>query len=163
MPSPEPSKRRDPVLPSTEFAACPVRASLGGLGRKWALLVLRDVALLGDVTFGELLQRNTGLTPRALSMRLKDLRKEGLIERVEDERDARRVHYQLTRRGEDAVPIVTAFIQYGIRHHADRVFEDERPRELEQVFPGQQTFLLGKLNRYARAAPALEREGRRRS
>ncbi len=144
-----PSASMEPVLPQVPFEFCPIRASLGCLGRKWALLVLRDIAFQRDVTFSQILKRNKGMTPRVLSMRLRDLQREGVIQRFEDPNDQRKVHYRLTRQGEDIVPILTALIQYGIHHHADRVFEDEKPRELERVFPGQQTFMLGRLARYA--------------
>src|SRR3970040_2137977 len=126
-----------PVLPQIPFAKCPIRASLGSLGRKWALLVLRDVAFFRDMTFSQIL-RNKG----------------GLIQRNVDSDDERVVHYQLTAKGHDIVPILTAFIQYGIRHHADSVFEDEKPRELERVFPGEQAFMLGRLSRYAQQGRA---------
>ncbi|MEE8231973.1 MAG: hypothetical protein V3R46_01470, partial [Thermoplasmata archaeon] len=49
----------------------------------------------------------------------------------------------------DAIPILTAFIQYGMRHHADRVFEDREPRALGDVFPGQQDRMLGRLGSFA--------------
>lgn len=103
----------EPILPDVPFESCPIRASFRSLGRKWALLVLRDVAFLRDVSVGQILQRNEGLTARALSIRWQDLRSEGPIDRITDPRDARRVHYVLTRKGEDAVPILAAFLQYG--------------------------------------------------
>jgi len=143
----------EPVL-QVPFEKCPIRASLGSLGRKWALLVLRDVAFFRDTTFSQILRNNRGMTPRVLSMRFKDLCKEGLIQRNVDSDDERVVHYQLTAKGRDVVPILTAFIQYGIRHHADIVFEDEKPRELERVFPGEQAFMLGRLSRYAQQGRA---------
>jgi len=143
------SESMQPVLPRVPFETCPIRASLGSLGRKWALLVMRDVAFFRDVSFGQILRNNRGMTPRVLSMRLRDLRREGLIERMIDPKDERQVRYRLTAKGRDIVPILTAFIQYGIRHHADIVFEDEKPRDLERVFPGEQVFMLGRLERYA--------------
>ena len=139
-----------PVLPKVPFEKCPIRASLGSLGRKWALLVLRDVAFFRNVTFSQILRNNGGMTPRVLSMRLRDLCGEGLVQRKVSLDDQRVVRYQLTAKGRDIVPILTAFIQYGIRHHADIVFEDDKPRELERLFPGQQAFMLQRLSRYAR-------------
>ena len=137
-----------PIVPRVTFETCPIRASLGTLGRKWALLVLRDVAFFRDVTFSQIMRSNKGMTPRILSMRLKDLRKEGLIERTVNGEDGREVRYRLTAKGRDVVPVLTAFIQYGIRHHANIVFEDEKPRELERLFPGERAFMLGRLARY---------------
>ena len=140
----------EPIHSKIPFESCPLQASLGCLGRKWALVVLRDIAFLRDATFGQILGRHPDLTPRALSMRLRDLGREGIIERLTDPADGRRVHYRLTRRGADAVPIVTAFIQYGIHHHANEVFADHVPRDLSQTFPKNRKFMLGELREYAR-------------
>lgn len=138
------------VLPRIPYESCPIRLSLGCLGKKWALLILRDIAFLHSLTFSEILHRNTGLTPRALSIRLKELQKEGVIDRVVDDHDNRKVHYRLTRQGRDVVPILTALIQYGIRYHADRIFKDEKPRELDNLYmENQKEFMLGRLAKFA--------------
>jgi len=139
----------DPIVPRVPFEYCPIRASLGALGHKWSLLVLRDVAFFRAVTFRQILHNNPGMTPRVLSMRLRDLQKEGVIERVADPKDRRTAQYRLTAKGNDIVPILTAFIQYGIHHHADVVFKDEKPRRLETVFPERRREMLGRLARYA--------------
>jgi DNA-binding HxlR family transcriptional regulator len=68
---------------------------------------------------------------------------EGVIERVVDMDDNRKTHYKLTIQGRNAVPILTALIQYGIRYHADSVFEDEKPRDLDSLYPGNREFMLG--------------------
>ncbi|MDG6998857.1 MAG: hypothetical protein JRN15_07060 [Nitrososphaerota archaeon] len=39
-----------------EFESCPVQASLGTLGRKWALLILRNIALFDKHRFNEMLK-----------------------------------------------------------------------------------------------------------
>ena len=138
------------VVPEVPFEFCPIRSSLGVLGRKWALLVLRDIAFLGPMSFTQTLSHNQGLTPRVLSMRLRELRREGLIERIADSTDDRVVKHRLTKKGLDAVPVLTALIQYGARHHAQRVFEDNRPRNLRELFPERQKLMLGQLIAYAR-------------
>ncbi len=139
-------------MPAIPFETCPIHASLGVLGRKWACLVLRDVAFFGEMTFTRFLRNSPGMTPRILSARLRELQEEGLIERVADPDNPRSVRYRLTPIGEDAIPILTALIQFGMRYHAERVFEDGKARELEQAFPGLQERMLGPLARYARRA-----------
>ena len=121
-------------------------------GRKWALLVLRDIAFFKSANFSQILKNNSGLTPRVLVMRLKDLQKEGLIERVKDPNDDRVVKWLLTRKGQDAIPILTSFIQYGAMHHAQRVFEDGKPLEMGQLFSEREKIMLGKLIIYAKTA-----------
>ena len=142
----------EPILPKISFAACPIRASLGIFGRKWALLILRDLAFQKIDRFSHFLKNNPGLTPRVLSMRLRDLEKEGLIERIANSRENRDVKYRLTWKGYDCIPILTAFIQYGMLHRAERVFEDGKPRSLGQVFPEKQQAMLGQLATYAAIA-----------
>ncbi len=139
----------EPIRPTIPFETCPIRASLGCLGRKWALLVLRDVSFFRDVTFTQILKNNPGLTPRVLSMRLRDLQAEGIIERIANPANPRDIRYRPTAKGNDIIPILAAFIQYGIRHHADRVFEDHKAREIGKVFPGRQKAMLGRLAEYA--------------
>jgi len=128
---------------------CPIRASLGALGRKWALVILRDIAYRPDPTFGYILARNVGLTPRVLTNRLRELREEGLVDKVVDGRDQRKVHYRLTPKGKDVVPILIALSAFGMRHLVPRITSDGRPRRLEETFPGLAPFLLRDLYRFA--------------
>jgi DNA-binding HxlR family transcriptional regulator len=90
-----------------------MRLSVQRLGRKWTLLILRDLAFLKLHRFSQLQKNNPGLTPRVLARRLREMEVEGLIRRSELEGT---VTYQLTPRGEDAVYIVLAFLRYGLRH-----------------------------------------------
>lgn len=130
--------------------ACPIKASLGVIGHKWALIILRDVAFGKATTFGAILRRSPGLTPRVLSARLGELRAEGLIEKVADPTDERVFHYRLTAAGGDAIPILTALIAFGMKHRAHLVFKDEVARTMGELFPGRAREFLGDLYEYAR-------------
>jgi DNA-binding HxlR family transcriptional regulator len=135
----------------TPLIGCPIEACLGALGKKWTLVLLRDVAFFGRHRFGDFLRANEGLTPRVLSRRLKEMVADGLLDRAGDGG----VSYTLTEKGRDAVPVLSALFQFGARHNPRQVFPDGRPRSLGQVFPAQQGFILGSLQEYAL-------EGRRR-
>ena len=102
------------IYPLLAYQADPIRESVRRLGKKWTLLILRDMAFLQLSHFGQFLRNNAGLTPRVLSRRLREMQAEGLIERVTSGEE---VTYRLTKRGEDAVFILLAFLHYGIRHH----------------------------------------------
>lgn len=128
---------------------CPIRATLGALGRKWALVILRDIAYRPDPTFGYILGRSQGLTPRVLTNRLRELREEGLIEKIVDSHDERKVHYRLTQKGKDVVPILIAMSAFGMRHLVPHVTREGKPRSLEQTFPGLAPYLLRDLYRFA--------------
>lgn len=74
------------------------------------------------------------------------------IDRTEDQpEDHREVWYDITDKGQDVVPILTAFIQHGAKHRAKEVFTDKKPREIEKPFPRGREYRLGRLYNYARA------------
>lgn len=101
-------------MPRLVYQQDPIRTSVKSLGAKWTLLIVRDIGFLKLGRFGEILRNNPGLTARVLSKRLKDMQKEGLIER-KTAKDT--ISYSLTPRGEDAVFILLSFLRYGLKHH----------------------------------------------
>jgi DNA-binding HxlR family transcriptional regulator len=139
-------------LPTVMWKTCPIRSSLGVLGRAWTLLVLRDVSFFRKVRFSDILSNNPGLSARLLSIRLKELQKEGLLERVVNPEDSREIWYNITEKGRDVVPILAAFIQFGAKHRAKEVFPDKTPRTFPTLFPNDQEYMLGDFYEYARAA-----------
>jgi DNA-binding HxlR family transcriptional regulator len=131
------------VLPTTAAKSCPIAASMGVFGRKWALVVLRDIAFRTEPRFSDILRWNKGLTPRVLSWRVQELEAEGLVVRVPGE-DKREVRYELTPKGRDAIPILASLIFFGAKHLADEVFADGKPRSMTTMFPdGQRELLQG--------------------
>jgi DNA-binding HxlR family transcriptional regulator len=121
-------------LPGAKFAQCPIRASLGVLGKKWTLLLLRDIGFVGVDRFNRLLETVPGITPRVLSMRLKELEKEGFIECIEKGKSPMIVRWALTEKGRDVLPILMLITSFGSKWHADVVFEDRIPRGPDELF-----------------------------
>jgi DNA-binding HxlR family transcriptional regulator len=101
------------TLPALTYQADPLGRSIRHLGRKWTLLLVRDMAFLHLSRFGEFIRNNPGLSPRVLSRRLREMQREGLVARTADRGEVR---YRLTAQGEDAVMILLAFLQYGLRY-----------------------------------------------
>ena len=100
--------------PKLVYQQDPVRATVKALCAKWTLLILRDIGFLKLERFGQILRNNPGLTPRVLSRRLQNMRKEGLIERTVR---SDRITYALTPRGEEAAYVLLAFLRYGLKYH----------------------------------------------
>jgi DNA-binding HxlR family transcriptional regulator len=117
-----------------KFAQCPIRTSLAVLGKKWSMLILRDIAILGVDRFNRLLDSISGLTPRVLSMRLKELEKEGFIKCVEKGKSPMIVRWTITEKGRDIIPILLQFTAFGSKWYADIVFEDKNPRKPDELF-----------------------------
>jgi DNA-binding HxlR family transcriptional regulator len=123
------------LLPGVKFAQCPIKTTLGILGKKWTMLEMRDIGILGVDRFNRLLDSIPGLTPRVLSMRLKELEKEGFIQRIkEGKKSSMVVRWILTEKGRDALPILLQFTAFGSKWHADVVFEDKIPRRPAELF-----------------------------
>ena len=112
------------AMPRLVYQQDPIRTSVKSLGAKWTLLIVRDIGFLKLRRFGEILRNNPGLTARVLSKRLKDMQKEGLIDR-KTAKDT--VSYSLTPRGEDAVFILLSFLRYGLKHHTGEKLASSKP------------------------------------
>ena len=99
------------------------------------MLIIRDIGVYKITHFNRLLESILGLTPRVLSMRLKELEKKGFIERAEEKRSPMIVQWRLTEKGKDTLPILMQLVAFGSKWYSDIVFEDKLPRKLTEVFP----------------------------
>ena len=100
-------------------ASCPVCRTAEVVCGKWTLLVIRDLAA-GSSRFCELERSLEGISPRTLSLRLRALEEEGIVERHTFPEVPPRVEYALTEKGEALVPLVEDMRRYGRRW----LFED---------------------------------------
>ena len=100
---------------------CPVCRTAEVVCGKWTLLVIRDLAE-GSSRFCELERSLEGISPRTLSLRLRALEEEGIVERHTFPEVPPRVEYALTEKGEALVPLVEDMRRYGTRW----LFEDAR-------------------------------------
>ena len=124
------------IQPQVKFVNCPIRTSLGILGKKWTILIIRDIGVRKINRFNRILESIPGLTPRVLSMRLKELEKEGLIECIEKKKSSTMmVLWRLTEKGKDTLPILTQIVAFSSKCYADLIFEDKRPRKFSEIFP----------------------------
>ena len=122
------------IIPQVSFIECPIKTSLEVLGKKWAMLIIRDIGVRRIARFNRLLESIPGITPRVLSMRLKELEKEGFIECTE-QRSPRMVLWRLTGKGKDTLPILMQMVAFGSKWYSTVVFEDKMPRKLIDIFP----------------------------
>ena len=124
------------IQPQVKFVNCPIRTSLGILGKKWTILIIRDIGVRKINRFNRILESIPGLTPRVLSMRLKELEKEGLIECIEKKKSSTMmVLWRLTEKGKDTLPILMQMVAFSSKWYADLIFEDKRPRKFSEIFP----------------------------
>jgi len=123
------------LIPSTKFRVCPIHITINVLGKKWTLLILRDIAILNNNRFNQIRRSLPGLTPRVLTLRLKELEEAGLIQAIVIRESPRIVEWVLTEKGNDIMPIFMSILAFGAKWYADEIFEDHRPRTLEEIYP----------------------------
>jgi DNA-binding HxlR family transcriptional regulator len=92
--------------------SCPVCRTADVVCGKWTLLVIRDLAE-GRSRFCELERSLHGISPRTLSLRLRALEEEGIVERTTFAEVPPRVEYSLTEKGRALVPIIDSMREYG--------------------------------------------------
>jgi DNA-binding HxlR family transcriptional regulator len=93
---------------------CPVCRTADIVCGKWTLLLVRDLAE-GRSRFCELERSLNGISPRTLSLRLRALEEEGIVERQTYAEVPPRVEYSLTDKGLALIPIIEGMRTYGER------------------------------------------------
>ena len=95
---------------------CSIAGALEAIGDRWAVLLLRDLAL-GLSKYDEL-QVSTGMPTTTLSTRLKHLEGSGLVERRPSQDKPPRHEYRLTDKGLALHPVIMAMVHWGDAHLA---------------------------------------------
>ena len=93
---------------------CPVCRTAEIVCAKWTILIVRDLAD-GRSRFCEIERSLAGISPRTLSLRLRALEEEGIVERRTYPEVPPRVEYALTEKGLALLPIIAGMREYGER------------------------------------------------
>jgi DNA-binding HxlR family transcriptional regulator len=93
---------------------CMLARALERLGDRWTLLIVRDL-LVAPRRFTDLMDRLSGITPKTLSTRLKELDAQGVVH-ADRERGRREVWYDLTKAGRDLAPAIEELTLWGLRN-----------------------------------------------
>ena len=102
-------------------------------------MILRDIGFRKINRFNRILESIPGLTPRVLSMRLRELEKEGFIKCKQEKRISTIiVIWNLTEKGKDTLPILLMISAFSFKWYSEFIFEDKKPRKLNEVFPQPQ-------------------------
>ena len=97
---------------------CPVESALRVIGGKWTLLILRDL-MTGPKRFGELRKSLGGVSPKTLSLRLRELEQDGIITRTVFPEVPLRVEYRLTEAGGTLSNVIEVLRDWGTQWNQD--------------------------------------------
>lgn len=91
---------------------CPVEVTLSIIGSKWKVLILRE---LYDETkrFSELGRNIPGITQKMLTQQLRQMEKDGIVNRKVYPVVPPRVEYSLSKTGKSLKPILNAMCRWG--------------------------------------------------
>jgi DNA-binding HxlR family transcriptional regulator len=132
---PEPT-RALPAVPRPGEIFDPVARALDVIGDRWTLVLVRQL-IGGPKGFSELRQR-TGIAPRVLSSRLKQLASDGFIESTA--RTGRSL-YAVSERGRSLEPIIASLARWWIHHGIEDLdvdvgrFDETSPQSILEALP----------------------------
>ena len=110
------SKSRPPDgTPPLKRSPCPITNTLDILGDKWTLIVVRDL-FLGKRMYGEFLSSPEAIPTNILADRLKRLEAQQIITRTRYQDRPPRFAYELTRKGEDLLPLLAEISRWANRY-----------------------------------------------
>ena len=101
-----------PQTEKKELPACPVETTLMLIGDKWKVLILRDL-LPGTKRFGEQKTSIGNVSQKVLTAQLRDMERNGLVNRKVYPEVPPRVEYSLTELGRSLKPILDAMWDWG--------------------------------------------------
>jgi DNA-binding HxlR family transcriptional regulator len=115
------------VYNSNELKSCPIEATFKIIGKKWTVLIIREM-LRGVTQFNRFLENIEGITPKVLSERLRELQKLGIIRRRIVSEYPIRVEYEITDLGREFEPVLLAAASFSMKNMPKIVFKDGKAR-----------------------------------
>ncbi|MEW5840071.1 MAG: helix-turn-helix domain-containing protein [Thermoproteota archaeon] len=116
-----------------QIKRCPVYNTFRIIGKKFTILIIRDMMYNDKSRFNEFLETVEEINPKTLSARLREMEKDGLIRRkIHHERPVR-VEYALTEKGKALRPILEQMSEFSFRYCPRDVFRDGKPRIVSEV------------------------------
>jgi len=106
----------EPVIltKGTPGEICPIAKTLDVIGTKWTFLIIRNLLIEGTMRFSELLKSMDGISPKTLSLRLKELEDHGILERKVFPEVPPRVEYTITEKGKRLESIFIELKRFGL-------------------------------------------------
>lgn len=120
------------IAPPEELKACPVDNTFKIIGRKFTVLVLRNMIYSKQKHFNEFLHTIEGINPNTLSTRLREMEENNLIERKVFHDTPVRIEYHLSEKGKDLVPILEQMAAFSMKH-APEIFKTGQATCFQQV------------------------------
>ena len=117
-----------------EMKACPIDNTFKIIGKKFTVHILRNITKLGQTRFNEFLESIEAINPKTLSARLREMERNGIIERRIYPGTPVKIEYSITKKGMALDPVLEAMAAFSMKYCAKDVFKDGKPRILKEVY-----------------------------
>jgi DNA-binding HxlR family transcriptional regulator len=125
------ANRSDNVI----MKSCPIENTFKIIGKKFTVLILRNMINGKQSRFNQLLNSIEQGNPKTLTIRLKEMEKTGLIKRkVHFHETPVRIEYYPTEKGLALQPILDMMAAYSMRYCSKDIFKDAKPRDFKEVY-----------------------------
>jgi DNA-binding HxlR family transcriptional regulator len=102
------------LVKSDHNQPCPIVKAIEVIGSKWTFLIIRDLLIDHTLRFSDLLKSLDGISPKTLSLRLKELEEQGLVSRTVYPEVPPRVEYTITDKGKQLESIFIELKRFGL-------------------------------------------------
>ena len=125
------------INPSENSAmkCCPINNTFKLIGKKFTVLILRNMINGKQSRFNQLLNSIEKSNPKTLSTRLREMERLGLIKRkVYSHEIPIRIEYYPTQKALALQPILDMMAAYSMKYCSKDVFKDAKPREFKEIY-----------------------------
>ncbi|HYV52676.1 MAG TPA: helix-turn-helix domain-containing protein, partial [Candidatus Eisenbacteria bacterium] len=122
-------------IPSTEttLKRCPINNTFNIVGKRFAILILRNMINSKQNRFNQLLNAIEDGNPKTLSVRLREMETHGLIKRkVYSYEKPVRVEYRPTEKGLALQPMLDAMATYSLKYCSKDVLEENLKKYMKE-------------------------------
>ncbi len=116
-----------------QIRQCPIDFTSQVIGKKFTSVILRNMIYLDQRRFNEFLTIK-GINPKTLSLRLKEMQRNGIIERRVYHETPIRIEYSLTEKGRALRPVLEQMMAFSMRYYSREIFKDGRARTVAEFF-----------------------------
>lgn len=117
---------------------CPISCSLDVWGDKWSLLIIRDLMMLKQCTYGDFLKSDEKIATNILANRLLMLEENGIISKLNHPDSKAKVLYKLTLKGIDLLPLM---IEINLWADKYSTLPADRKATLEEIKKDKERFI----------------------
>ncbi|HBV13939.1 MAG TPA: transcriptional regulator [Chryseobacterium carnipullorum] len=123
---------------SKKRSDCPISSSLEIWGDKWSLLIIRDLMLKKECTYGDFLKADEKIATNILASRLLHLLESDIIDKKDHPDSKLKILYYLTEKGIDLIPIIVEINLWGEKYLG---IPDERKKLVENIKKDKEKFI----------------------